>query len=137
MIDRYLLIFSASLFHILSVSGVQAQEQIEKYTVTISLSAAANQRLSSSGEMVRVWALYSGQARPGMKGDGNGEIQITSQKIDIRAPGVATLGGITLAADKMRKIRGRCRPAISATFSPARRQCASRSGAASRAATPA
>lgn len=88
-------------------SGAQAQEQVARYTVTVSLSAAAAGKLSSSGEMVHVAAMYFGQARPGVMGDEMGEIHFTKQDADIRAPGVATLGGITLAADKLRKIKGR------------------------------
>lgn len=88
-------------------AAAEAQEQVPKYTVTVTLSGAAAQKLSSSGELVHVAAMYFGQARRGVKGDELGEIHFTKQDADIRAPGVARLGGITLAADKLRQIKGR------------------------------
>ncbi|SDO45277.1 YARHG domain-containing protein [Filomicrobium insigne] len=79
---------------------------LPKYTVEITLSPKADERLRTSGETIRVWALYYGEAAAGVKGDEMGEVQLTSETVDIKPGEAAHLGGMRVANEDLKKIVG-------------------------------
>ncbi|MFZ4809114.1 MAG: hypothetical protein ACOYLQ_17820 [Hyphomicrobiaceae bacterium] len=84
-----------------------AGESVPRFAVTVTLSPAAAKKIQASGEQIRVWAYYYGEARKGVKADEMGQISLGTQEVDIRGAGVAGLGGLTLPAGKLRGIAGR------------------------------
>lgn len=83
-----------------------ASAQIPSYTVAVTLSPKAREKLDSSGETVRVAAYYYGEAKPGVPADEVGEISLGSETKDIEQGSSVTLGGRIAPAEELSKIVG-------------------------------
>jgi YARHG domain-containing protein len=79
---------------------------LPKYVVQLTLSPAAASKLSSSGETVRVSASYYGTAAPGVPVEGDGEVGLANEVVDLPNGTTAiNLGGISIAENDIRKTR--------------------------------
>ncbi len=83
-----------------------ANTKIPRYTVVVTLSPKAKQKLTSSGETVRVAAYYFGEAKPGEPADEAGEVQLGTEAKDIVSGNSVSLGGLSLPAKEVAKIVG-------------------------------
>ncbi len=79
---------------------------LPKYVVQLTLSPAAASKLSSSGETVRVSASYYGTAVSGVPVEGDGEIGLANEVVDLPNGATAVnLGGISIAESDIRKTK--------------------------------
>lgn len=74
------------------------------YSMSVSLSGKASQKLKSSGETIHIAAMYFGTAKPGVQGDEVGQIQLGREETDLAKPGSVRLGKIWLKRADLKKI---------------------------------
>lgn len=89
----------------IATPALAAGVKLPAYSLDVSLSAKAAAKLSSSGETIHVSAMYYGSAKPGVKGDEAGQIQLGAEEIDIPKAGLLKLGQITLKPADIKKIK--------------------------------
>jgi hypothetical protein len=77
---------------------------VPKYVVQLTLSRAAANKLSASGETVRVAASYYGSAASGVAAGDDGEIGLANETIDLpNGTTAVNMGGISIAERDIRK----------------------------------
>lgn len=77
---------------------------VPKYVVQLTLSPAAANKLSSSGETVRISASYYGTAAPGTASGDDGEVGLANETIDLpNGTRAVNLGGIAIPESDIRK----------------------------------
>jgi hypothetical protein len=82
----------------------QATWMVPKYVVQLTLSEAARRKLETSGETVRISASYYGNAPSGAAAEGDGEIGLANETIDLpNGTRAANLGGIAIRESDIRK----------------------------------
>ncbi|RUP00038.1 YARHG domain-containing protein [Hyphomicrobium sp.] len=89
-----------------STSASDGVRVLPKYVVQVSLSSAAANKLTSSGETVRVSASYYGTAASGVGAGDDGEIGLANETLDLaNGTNSVNLGGISIPESELRKTK--------------------------------